>query len=90
MKAAPLSFTSWLQTQRRRNDPIGDFALDWCEDRDRPKGRYGYRDVRSHLVDSNAVREARYAGALAWREWRRNMARGRGTDAKASATSGNC
>lgn len=62
-------FYSWLLSQERRNDPVGDLASAVKSDRTAPKDEAGKEIWFSHLRHSGACREAIDAFNEAWSEF---------------------
>lgn len=68
-------FVKWVIKQRDRNDPIGDLAKDVMQDI-RTKERRGdaypttHKQLRQHLIDSNACDGALRAFEEAWEEYK--------------------
>lgn len=74
-----MTFKAWLRTQKRRDDPVGDFARDALEDRRFPRVSTdtlggGWTKVRRHLQAIGACDSAEDAGFQAWREYQRAAA----------------
>lgn len=66
-----MTFSTWLRTQTKRDDAIGDFARDWVLDRSskKPRGPYGFAALRHYLAKREACRGALNAARKAWDEY---------------------
>ena len=66
-------FFSWLRRQSSRNDPVGDFAADWCDGgccQDAPI--YHAQSVVDHMRQVHHIADgspAMNAARSAWREY---------------------
>jgi hypothetical protein len=59
----------WLRAQKKRQDPVGDFARDFLTD-DCAKGLRTLSGIDRHMQDAhNAIDAALEARDRAWREW---------------------
>lgn len=86
MKPRKLTFTTYLRAQSGRDDPIGDFARDWCSDhtrrhrlfrglRGRPRGGFHvFRPIRRYLESRSACAECIEAAEEAFVAWRLALA----------------
>lgn len=63
------TFYSWLSKQQKRRDPVGELARDIQRDPRFPDGENNLESLHSHLVHSNACREAIFALHEAHREF---------------------
>lgn len=63
------AFYSWLAKQQKREDPIGDLALDVKRDSRFPVEQSDLELLHSHLIHNNACREAHCALDEAFREF---------------------
>jgi uncharacterized protein YozE (UPF0346 family) len=74
-KISSKGFVKWVTKQRDRNDPIGDLAKDVVQDI-REKESHGhaypttYKQLREHLINSNACDGALRAFDEAWDEYK--------------------
>ena len=71
-KSLPLKvsrFYSWLNKQIKRNDPIGDLALDASSDSSFPKTSNSYKIIRKYLITKSACDEALQALYEAFNEF---------------------
>lgn len=66
----PASFTAYLRDYIQSDDAIADFADDWLADPKRPRGRYGWNAIATHLRASGATAETITTARLAWEEYR--------------------
>jgi hypothetical protein len=70
-------FKAWLRKQKRRDDPVGDFAKDflgdckYCDVLDEPPGPFrSVSEIDQHLRDVHETSDAVLAARdLAWREY---------------------
>ena len=62
-------FTSWLEGQAHRDDPVGDLARDVCTDETWPKMPGTIDLFRRHLITKGSSPEARQTLGLAWTEF---------------------
>lgn len=67
-----MTFTQWLETQVKRDDPIGDLANDVARDERRKPHQNTRNAWRMFLIGSGACPEARGALESAWRAYRRD------------------
>jgi hypothetical protein len=72
-----VTFLEYCRLQRERGDPVGDFARDWCADRERPRAPLSLSNVVAYLEDQGAIEPAIRAGIRAYNEWRLFAARSR-------------
>ena len=63
------SLKSWLLSQHRRDDVVGDLARDVRQDPSFPKGTVGNLTLRLYLRDHGACYGAVSALSTAWKEW---------------------
>jgi uncharacterized protein YozE (UPF0346 family) len=69
------SFLAWLLRRRHRDDPIGDLARDASRDRGFPSGETTEAELRTHLVQFGACRDAQEALHEAWTAYERSRTR---------------
>jgi len=69
MKTKTKTFLQWVQTQRDREDRMGDLARDVADDRGYPTGRRGRQAWHTHLAVRCACPEALEALDEAWNEY---------------------
>lgn len=67
-KGKAVTFKGWLRNQERRQDPVGDFARDWCDDPDAPPV-FSHRQVERHLLGLDVGEDVHAASRRAWDEW---------------------
>lgn len=65
-------FMQWILTQTERDDPIGDLANDFKNDKTRPDNRAGIDKIRRYLWLHHASSEAMEAFQDAVREYKEN------------------
>ena len=63
-----MTFTRWLKKQKDRKDPVGDLAIDFLEDHERPKVT-DLSALHEHLATERAESNAHRALDTAWKEW---------------------
>jgi len=69
---APLgerAFNDWLEKQRDRNDPVGDFANDAWQDENFPPSVGSERDLVAYMEQRGAEEDAVEAAREAWIEF---------------------
>lgn len=66
-----MTFSDWLLTQTKRNDPIGDLANDWARDKDASKPVNGTKSkIKGYLFwTKRANKESIEAFERAWEEY---------------------
>lgn len=70
--AEQLGFYGWLSHQVKRDDFVGDLARDAIDDKKFPRNASDYKTLSGYLAwHPTACSGARYAMALAFREWQR-------------------
>jgi hypothetical protein len=62
-------FKTWLRTQARREDAVGDLARDAIQDRCWPRGSASLHHLDKHLEKHGAIPEAIEALYVAFSEW---------------------